>query len=419
LSPSAIHVGASVAQIEQACCIESDDRPVTLDGSLIGLWSIDLLSWRMSFFSDRRAPLVILGLLGTSWAACVGVADGTESTDEPTDPTGSAGSGGGGSVGSGGAKQGSGGSKPITMTSGAGGSVATGGAGGSGRAGGAGTGGGGTAMTPPADPDGIATVTGWFNNKDIIPDWATKNMGGQRDAIINAVVKTCEQFSPAAASNPGWKTEYCWAHLTGAMLKESSYTPTLNDTEASPGRDPYSVRALPSGKTAYDPTVGLLQIRFSSTVKDYNQYGPRAAMTAIGCNFPDLGHTTEDGNSDFWAATGAKANMAMMTNVACNVALGAWYYYVNATGQGTQNKTIYVYQYCTPGCGSSCPTAATLTVGLLAHLNGPSGAYRTDSGSLGYVNAIKSTFQQCMGGTLPSPDPFTVKLNPARTQYCQ
>jgi hypothetical protein len=154
-------------------------------------------------------------------------------------------------------------------------------------------------------------------------------------------------------------------------------------------------------------------------VKDYNQFGPRAAMTAVGCNFPDLGHTTEDGNSDFWAATGAKANMSMMTNVACNAALGAWYYYVNATGQGTQNKTIYVYQYCMAGCGSSCPTAATLTVGLLAHLNGPSGAYRTDSGSLGYVNAIKSTFQQCMGGTLPSPDPFTVKLNPSRTQYCQ
>ena len=221
------------------------------------------------------------------------------------------------------------------------------------------------------------------------------------------------------ASNPGWKQEYCWAHLTGAMLKESSYSPTLNDTEANPGRDQYSVRSLPSGKTAYDPTVGLLQIRFSSTVKDYNQFGPRAAMTAVGCTFPDLGHLTEDGNSDFWAATGAKANMAMMTSVPCNVALGAWYYYINATGQGTQSKTIYVYNYCTPGCGTSCPTAATLTVGLLSHLNGPSGAYRTDSGSLSYVSAIKATFQLCLGGTLPSPDPFTVKLNPARTQYCQ
>jgi hypothetical protein len=302
--------------------------------------------------------------------------------------------------------------------------TSTGGSAGTSTSGGAGHGGSSTAdaggiVTPPANVDAVKTVTAWFNNKDIIPDWATKNMGGQRDTIINAIVKTCEQFGPPAATNPGWKPEYCWAHLTGSGLKESSYTPTLNDTETSPGRDGYSVRTLPSGKTAYDPTIGLLQIRFSSTVKDYNQYGPRAAMAAVGCAFPDLGHTTEDGNSDFWAATGAKANMAMMTNVACNVALGAWYYYVNATGQGSQTKTIYVYNYCTPGCGTSCPTAATLTVGLLSHLNGPSGAYRTDSGSLGYVSAIKTTFQQCLGGTLPTPDPFTVKLNPARAQYCQ
>jgi hypothetical protein len=271
----------------------------------------------------------------------------------------------------------------------------------------------------PADPDGVATVTRWFSDENIIPSWATKNMGSQRDAIISALVKTCAAFGPPAASNPGWKQEYCWAHLTGAMLKESSYTPTLNDTETSPGRDQYSVRMLPSGKTAYDPTIGLLQIRFSSTVKDYNQYGPRAAMTTVGCNFPDLGHTTEDGNSDFWAATGAKANMALMTSVPCNIALGAWYYYVNATGQGTPGRTVYVYQYCTPGCGQNCPTAATLTVGLLSHLNGPSGAYSTDPGSLSYVNDIKATFQKCLGGTLPNPDPFNVKLSPARSQYCQ
>jgi hypothetical protein len=376
----------------------------------------------MPFFVRRADSFAALCVLCLSWAACVGVADyPTEEEGDTVDPGGSTSVGSGGSsVGTGGGtQQGTAGTKAGPSTGGSAGAAISGGTGGTaGRAGGSGSGGGGS-MTPPANPNGVATVTGWFNNKDIIPDWAVKNMGANRDAIISAVVRTCEQFGPPAASNPGWKPEYCWAHLSAAMLKESSYTPTLNDTETSPGRDQYSVRSLPSGKTAYDPTVGLLQIRFSSTVKDYNQYGPRAAMTAVGCTFPDLGHTTEDGNSDFWAATGAKANMAMMTSVPCNVALGAWYYYVNATGQGTQNKTIYVYNYCTAGCGTSCPTAATLTVGLLSHLNGPSGAYRTDSGSLGYVNAIKTTFQQCMGGTMPSPDPFTVKLNPARAQYCQ
>ncbi len=373
----------------------------------------------MSFFA-RRASWVVLGVLCLSWAACVGVADEPapvegDTIDPGSDPnTGS----GGSSMSTGGSQQGSAGTRAATTTGGGGTSTSGGSGGAAGHAGGT-IADSGTTMSPPANPNGVATVTGWFNNMDVIPSWATKNMGSQRDAIISAIVKTCEQFGPPAASNPGWKPEYCWAHLTGAMLKESSYTPTLNDTEMSPGRDGYSVRSLPSGKTAYDPTVGLLQIRFSSTVKDYNQFGPRAAMTAMGCNFPDLGHTTEDGNSDFWAATGAKANMAMMTSVACNAALGAWYYYVNATGQGTQNKTIYVYQYCTAGCAMSCPTAATLTVGLLSHLNGPSGAYKTDSGSLSYVNDIKGTFQACLGGTLPSPDPFTVKLNPARTQYCQ
>jgi len=367
----------------------------------------------MTFFNRRWSSLAVLGGLCLSWAACVGVAT------EPTEEDPGAETAGSASVGSGGASVSNGGSQQMQGSAGtkvgtqAGGSAGTASSGGAGR-GGSSTADAGGVVTPPANVDAVKTITGWFTNKDIIPDWATKNMGGQRDAIISAIVKTCEQFGPPAASNPGWKPEYCWAHLTGAALKESSYTPTLNDTEASPGRDQYSVRLLPSGKTAYDPTVGLLQIRFSSTVKDYNQYGPRAAMTAIGCTFPDLGHTTENGDSDFWAATGAKANMAMMTNVACNVALGAWYYYVNATGQGTQSKTIYVYNYCSAGCGQLCPTAATLTVGLLSHLNGPSGAYRTDSGSLGYVSAIKTTFQQCLGGTLPSPDPFTVKLNPAR-----
>jgi hypothetical protein len=372
----------------------------------------------MAFFVRRGDSLVLVPILCLSWAACVGVAgDPSESTDTPESGGSASVGSGGASVSNGGTQQGSAGTR-VGSSGGAAGTSTSGGTGGAAGRGGSTTDGGAGGGTP-ANPNAVATVTGWFNNMDIIPSWATKNMGTQRDLIINTIVKTCEQFGPPAASNPGWKPEYCWAHLTGAMLKESSYLPTLNDTEMSPGRDQYSVRLLPSGKTAYDPTIGLLQIRFSSTVKDYNQFGPRAAMTAIGCAFPDLGHLTEDGNSDFWAATGAKANMAMMTSVPCNVALGAWYYYINATGQGTPNRTIYVYQYCMAACGSSCPTAATLTVGLLSHLNGPSGAYRTDSGSLSYVSAIKSTFQQCLGGTLPSPDPFTVKLNPARAQYCQ
>lgn len=274
---------------------------------------------------------------------------------------------------------------------------------------------GGMAQNQGTDPDALATVSGWFDNEDVIPSWATANMGGARDAIIDALIKSCEMFGPEPASNPGWIEEYCWAHLTSSMLKESSYQPTLNDTENSPGRDSYSVRTVAGGATAYDPTIGLLQVRFSSTVKDYTQYGPRDAVAYIGCDFPELGHENESGDSDFWAVTGPTQYMSLMTDVACNVALGSWYYYLYATGNGVEGQPIYAYDYCELDRG----TPATLTVGLLSHLNGPSGAYRTDAGSNDYLTNIRATFTACMGGTLPSPDPFTISLQPNPGQYCR
>jgi hypothetical protein len=55
-----------------------------------------------------------------------------------------------------------------------------------------------------------------------------------------------------------------------------------------------------------DPTVGLLQIRFSSTVHDFNYSGPPAKIAAIGCDWPaELpGETDSD---TFWKAQGANA----------------------------------------------------------------------------------------------------------------
>ena len=67
----------------------------------------------------------------------------------------------------------------------------------------------------------------------------------------------------------------CEAVLTSAIVAESSYTPT------SVVVDSYATRTV-GGVTANDPTVGLLQIRFSSTVHDYNYFGslPKMAMVA-------------------------------------------------------------------------------------------------------------------------------------------
>jgi hypothetical protein len=185
------------------------------------------------------------------------------------------------------------------------------------------------------------------------------------------------------------------------------------------------------GVTANDPTVGLLQIRFSSTVHDYNYFGALPKMTAIGCNWP-AALTTQADTQQFWATTGGTTYLSFMQDPACNIALASWYYFYNATGNGAQNA-VYISNYC-GGAG----VAGTMVVGLLSHLLGPAFARPPDAN-----NAYPFGIECCAGGnpsgtacngctgrfaammgigttaTRPNPDPFQERLAPEVSKYCK
>ncbi len=240
-----------------------------------------------------------------------------------------------------------------------------------------------------------------------------------RAEVVSAIVKTCAFFAPAGA--PGYTKRHCWAHLASSIHTESAYDAHALVTDA------YAKRAI-GRAAANDPTVGLLQIRFSSTVHDYASYGPTDALACIGCTLPSslAAHLDESGDSTFWAIDGPTANMAFMKTRSCNVALGAWYYYVNATGNGDATRTTYIADYC--GGGGA---AANLVTGLRSHLDGPSVGRgvipdmsglsllaSTDPGAYDYVSTTKQWFDG-MIGPATGMHPFFVRLPPSRAQYCR
>ncbi|MDP9000234.1 MAG: hypothetical protein M3O46_09005 [Myxococcota bacterium] len=157
--------------------------------------------------------------------------------------------------------------------------------------------------------------------------------------------------------------------------------------------------------------MGLLQIRFSSTVHDYNYYGSQPKMAAIGCSWP-LALISQADVASFWRANGGTVgNLSFMEDPACNIGLATWYYFLNATGNGGANA-VYAAQYC-QGMGS----AGDVVIGLISHLMGPGFARPADPNNA-YPAGIKTRFAKLLGG-LPSPDPFTVSLSPMVTQYCK
>jgi len=245
----------------------------------------------------------------------------------------------------------------------------------------------------PPDADAVASVAACI---DTLPDWAQQNASsaGTETAIINAIIAACDEFAPAGAE---WQT-YCRAHLAGAIVAESSYDAT------SVVVDSYAERSV-DGQTAYDPTVGLLQIRFSSTVRDFHDNGPMDALARIGCSFQNVGSQDEV----FWA-TGANQYLSMMQEPACNIAFAAWYYYIHATGNGGTQVT-YAWAYCN-GEG----VAGNLAIGLLSHLRGPAGAIGADVNDA-YVTSIRGYFDGCLG-SVPSPHPFEITLQPEPSKYC-
>ncbi len=257
----------------------------------------------------------------------------------------------------------------------------------------------GSALFAPAE---VARVGNWLNTATSgLQSYAYTNInknfpaGASRDRLVDSIVGACAAFAPPLAN---WQT-YCEAIIASEIVSESSYVPTevVNDAYATENG-------------SNDPTVGLLQIRFSSTVHDYNYNGPIATIEAIGCSWP-AGLTTQADVTTFWRTEGGMTtSLTFMEDPACNIPLAAWYVFMNATGNGGANA-VYASAYCA-GQG----VAGNVVDGLLSHLDGP--AYpRPADATNAYPAGIKTDFTNLLGG-LPSPDPFAVTLSPQVSQYC-
>ena len=263
------------------------------------------------------------------------------------------------------------------------------------------------------DAANAATISGYI---DKLPNQVPA--GATRTAAIDAIQKACAALGPTAS---GWKPEYCWAHLAAAISKESGYTPTASVL------DGYGTRDV-GGMKANDPVVGMLQIRFSSTVHEIVSLGNVDRIACTGCKIPAsvMSHASEAGDSAFWAVTGPSENMSLMTDVACNVAMGAWYYYENATGNGRASKVTYTDEYCAGG-----GTAGNLVTGLMSHLLGDEngkGVIANDmqlaalksqgNGAFEYVSEIKTNWDS-MVGPVSGTHPFYMLLPPSPKTYCK
>jgi hypothetical protein len=256
-------------------------------------------------------------------------------------------------------------------------------------------------------------VASWLSNKNSgLDSYAYTNidmyfpLGGARDKLVNSIVGACAAFAPRL---PNWQM-YCEAIVTSQIVSESSYVPG-SPTPGPPGSPSvvYDTYATQNGSN--DPTVGLLQVRFGSTVHDYNYYGPLATIAAIGCHWP-AGLATQADVTTFWRTSGGTAsNLAFMEDPACNIPLAAWYVFLDATGNGGA-KPVYAADYCA-GKG----IAGNVVDGLLSHLDGPGYPRPADPNSA-YPAGIKTRFVKLLGG-LPNPDPFGVTLSPSVSQYCK
>jgi hypothetical protein len=291
---------------------------------------------------------------------------------------------GGAQSSTGGAQNGTGGTTVARTTGGSGpatgGAPQTGGAIGTGGAslatgGMPATGGAGTGGATSVDPSVSAAINACI---DKLPYGGSTLSAAQRAPIITAIINTCTAFAPPGAQ---WQT-YCQMFLVAAINAESSY-----DTQAG------AVGA------AGDPSVGLLQIRFSSVVLDFANYGPVDTLASIGCNF---GTVT---SSDSYATKGA-----MMLDVNCNVAIAAWYYFIFASGNGG-STVVWVDQYCSGG-----GVAGNLHIGMASFLMGGQAAHTSLSGADYYYNEIKGWFDPCV--TYSGTHPFELTIQPDTSKYC-
>jgi len=363
---------------------------------------------------------------GTTPSGGNSVAGGTPSAGGTTNTGGSKATGGSSSAG---------GTTVVGGSQTNGGSASTGGskaAGGTTSAGGtAGTGGSTDSNSgcPGADATEFALVQAWLNNTTAVgalPNYAYSNIkknfpaGAAFDRLACSIAMSCAEFAPMETD---WLRK-CEAVVTSAIVAESSYNPLSVVT------DTYATRAV-TGGTANDPTVGLLQVRFSSTMHDYNYNGAMAKMAAIGCAWPAALQTQAD-TALFWATEGGTTYLSFMQDVACNIGSAAWYYFYNATGNGGASA-VWISNYC-KGQG----IAGTMVTGLLSHLQGgnyprpadPNNTYPWGIECCSCGSPAGCTCTGCTGrfaafmgiGTTssrPSPDPFLETLVPEPTKYCK
>jgi hypothetical protein len=241
-----------------------------------------------------------------------------------------------------------------------------------------GTGGAGTGGTTAIDPSVSAAVNACM---DKLPVGSTANItAAQRATIVTAIINACSVFAPPGAQ---WQT-WCQMFLVAAINAESTYRVDAGATGAG-----------------NNSAVGLLQLTFASIVTDFGNYGPIDAVTRIGCNFGTFS------SSDSYATKGS-----VMLDINCNIAIGAWYYFIFASGNGG-SSVVWVDQYCM-GMG----VAGNLHIGMASYLMGGIAAHTSLSGADFYVNEIKGWFDQCVtySGTT---HPFELPIQPDVTKYCR
>ena len=352
---------------------------------------------------------------GAGGAAGTGASGGSAGSAGSVAGGGAAGRDAGGTSAGGAGGAGRGGSGGVDAAAGGGGAAGTGGA--TGR-GGAPVADGGRESGSAAFDGGseMQRVSGWLNNTlamGALPGYAYTNIRNNFNTpalfnkLVTAIVNSCAAFAPTPLGIVD-----CEAILVSAIVAESSYNPN------TVVYDTYSNNT--------DPTVGLLQIRFSSTVHDYNFYGRLDVMANIGCTWPTNLPTSMAASA--WTTPGT-SGITFMEDPACSVGLAAWYYFYNATcNGGASGNPVYIAQCC-----SGSGMAGNMIIGLLSHLRGPDGAnppgapdpYVVGIECCAGGNPTITTCTGCTGrfaamiGGLPDPDPFTISLSPEPAKYCR
>lgn len=226
-------------------------------------------------------------------------------------------------------------------------------------------GGGGT----PAGEEAAASAAVYTTN-DIYEDilfFESRVNAGERtlflenhQAIGDAILDACPIYFPE------FPLLNCARIFVSNVLKESTfYQFEVNETDTE------------------FPTLGLLQIRRSSTVEDFNAYGNTSVLQARDVYFAD---PTND----------------EMMHILYNIHLGMWYISLHG-----RSNAQYARVYCTDRETIEA-NPGTLTVGLSSHRIGPTAYREGDAGDLAtaqnYVDEIRTDYLSLFTAEGQTPD---------------